>query len=73
MDIRKARQIAFDLDLGRAGLYSRAQISTAFLRLHRSQPEKRNVLIIRSDRKAAKAIWDNLSIYMEAAMTGETT
>lgn len=60
MNIRKARQIAFDLGLGRFDKYSAQTVRRAFNRLDRSQPEKQNPLIIKSDRAAAQVVWDNI-------------
>ena len=58
MDIRKARDIAYQISRGRGSRYTFEELSQAFHRLDRSQPEKQNKLIMRTDRKWAKVIWD---------------
>ena len=61
MNIRKARILSLDLHLGRRDWYTLEECRQAFDRLHRSQPEKQNKLILRSDRQSAQVIWDNIA------------
>jgi len=58
MNIRKARQIAFDIGLGRSSRYSKNELQQAFHRLDRSQPELQNAMIIKGDKASAQMIWD---------------
>lgn len=60
MNIRKARQIAFDIGLGRSNLYTNNELQQAFHRLDRSQPELGNKMILRSDKAAAQDIFDEV-------------
>ena len=47
MNIRKARILSLDLHLGRRDWYTLEECRQAFDRLHRSQPEKENKIILR--------------------------
>lgn len=58
MNIRKARDVAFQIGIKRGYQYSDDELYAAFHRLNKSQPEKENRYIIRGDRASAQIIWD---------------